>query len=102
MPGNNNQVITKPQQKFVIPQMRVAPTEETVTWSTTLGDFQIWFPPKMDPLEHGSDVSTNGSLTRTIKKRIRRESKDKYPYTIYMLNDNEMVESTSPPEMVIE
>ena len=94
------------ENKHKVKKVRVAKDEDAVVWRSEVGEFRIWFPPEMDPLAPGPDVSTNGALTRQLRKRIQRGGSspdgDHYYYSIYLIDMDKMVECESSPEIIVE
>lgn len=83
-------------------QVRIKPGHHEVRWSTQdKTDFRIWFPDEWNPLDPGDSKSRNGELIRQISK-VQKGYNSHYPYSIFLIDSKEMVESNSPPEMVIE
>ena len=95
-----------PSGKFKIDQIRIPLSEDEVIWTSEEGEFRIWFPPEMNPLAPGDDVSKGGELRRQLRKRIRRGATetggDRYYYSIYLIDRDMMVECKSSPEMIVE
>lgn len=89
-----------------IDQIRIPPSEAEVIWTSEEGEFRIWFPPEMNPLAPGDDVSKGGELRRQLRKRIQRGANqpdgDRYYYSIYLIDRDMMVECKSSPEMIVE
>jgi hypothetical protein len=92
--------------KHKVKKIRIAREEDGVTWRSEEGEFRIWFPPEMDPLAPGDNVSTGGELTRQLRRRIQRGASapdgDHYYYSIYLIERDKMVECESSPEMIVE
>lgn len=84
-------------------QVRVKDGDKEVKWSINeKTEFRIWFPEDWNPLDAGDNVSKKGQLTRRFRDDLPRGHNSHYPYSIFLINSKEMVESDSPPEMVIE
>ena len=92
--------------KHKIDRVRISKDEDEVIWLSDEGKFRIWFPPEMDPLAPGDDVSKDGELRRQLRKRIQRGGNssdgDHYYYSIYLIERDKMVECKSSPEMIVE
>ena len=94
--------------KHKIDQIRITASEDEVIWQSEEGEgeFRIWFPPEMNPLAPGDDVSKGGELRRQLRKRIQRgvnlPDGDRYYYSIYLIERDKMVECKSSPEMIVE
>jgi hypothetical protein len=84
-------------------QVRIEKDHDSVRWSMKgRREFRIWFPDEWNPLDPGDNVSQKGALTRTVSSSVTRGRNSHYPYAIFLIDSKEMVESDSPPEMVIE
>jgi hypothetical protein len=84
-------------------QLRIEKDHDSVRWSMKgRKEFRIWFPEEWNPLDPGDNVSQKGALTRTVSSSVPRGRNSHYPYAIFLIDSKEMVESDSPPEMVIE
>jgi hypothetical protein len=84
-------------------QVRIEKDHDSVRWSMKgRKEFRIWFPDEWNPLDPDSSVSQKGVLTRKISSSVTRGRNSHYPYAIFLIDSKEMVESDSPPEMVIE
>jgi hypothetical protein len=95
--------IDRKNSKPYVPHVRIEKDHDTVRWSVKgRKDFRIWFPDEWNPLDPGENVSQNGVLTRKISSSVMRGQNSHYPYAIFLTGSKEMVESDSPPEMVIE
>ncbi len=95
--------IDRKDSKPHIPQVRIEKTHDSARWFIKgRKEFRIWFPDEWNPLDAGSSVSKNGELVRSISKNVPRGYNSHYHYSIFLINSKEMVESDSPPEMVIE
>jgi hypothetical protein len=86
-----------------IVQVRIEKDHDSVRWSMKgRKEFRIWFPDEWNPLDPGDSVSQKGILSRTVSSSVSRGRNSHYPYAIFLIDSKEMVESDSPPEMVIE
>jgi len=89
-----------------IDRITVPPGDGHVTWmlnsAEVKGEFQIWFPESWTPLLSGKDTSKGGTLTRKLKSKVERGKGTVYPYAMFLLETHEMVDSTSPPVIIIE
>lgn len=95
-----------PAGKHKIDRVQIPKGEDEVVWLSEEGEFRIWFPPEMNPLAPGDDVSKGGELRRQLRKRIQRGANqpagDRYYYSIYLIERDKMVECKSSPEMIVE
>ncbi len=76
----------------------IATKNDEVSWEADDGDITIWFPRGRDPLGVGETRISNGN---TLTKRVPQRVEGTYEYSIFSHKDNQMVESDSPPEMII-
>lgn len=89
--------------KWKADKVQIELTDNEVVWSSNKGtEFRVWFPPEWNPLVPGDEVSSGGTLIRTIRPDVRRGNKDRYQYSIFCFSGKEMAEGKSSPEMIIQ
>ena len=62
-------------------------------------DIVIWFPPKADPMNIGTQPVKAG---QTFSANVPAGKAGTYPYSIFIYKDCSMVEGGSSPVMIIE